>query len=100
MSERRSQRRMKMLKAGKVLLPDFVAVPCTVRDISSDGARLEFEGPVCLPDAFHLRLVAADLEIPATVAWQRRLEAGIRFTDAGASRPAEAMPRRELPSAA
>jgi hypothetical protein len=79
---------MKILKAGKVLLSDFVVVPCSICDISSDGARLEFQGPVCLPEAFRLRLVAADLEIPATVIWQRRLEAGIRFTDAGASRPA------------
>jgi hypothetical protein len=74
---------MKMLKEGKVLLSEFVAVTCCVRDITAGGARLEFDGPICLPDEFRLRIVSADLTIPATVCWQRRLEAGIRFTGIG-----------------
>jgi hypothetical protein len=83
--DRRKERRVKMLKAGKVVLTDCLAVNCAVRDISPNGARLEFEGPVALPETFSLRLVSAELDIPATVIWQRRLEAGIRFTDAGSS---------------
>jgi hypothetical protein len=74
---------MKVLKEGKVLLDDYVSVSCSIRDIAAGGARLEFEGPVCLPGEFRLRIVAADLTIPATVAWQRRLEAGINFTGVG-----------------
>ena len=36
-----------------------------------------------LPADFSLRIVSADLIIPATPAWQRKLEAGIRFTGVG-----------------
>ena len=89
-----------MLRAGKVLLSDYVEVSCSVRDISAGGARLEFDGPVCLPSEFRLRLVSADLDIPATVRWQRRLEAGISFTDAGSAASRTETPRRPLPSAA
>jgi hypothetical protein len=83
MMDRRNERRLKILKAGKVLLSDWLSVDCTVRDISPSGARLEFEGPVSLPGEFRLKLISADLTIPAVCAWQRRLEAGIRFTGVG-----------------
>jgi hypothetical protein len=36
-----------------------------------------------LPGEFRLKLISADLTIPAVCAWQRRLEAGIRFTGVG-----------------
>jgi hypothetical protein len=81
--DRRQERRLRVLKAGKVLLSDWLSVDCTVRDISSAGARLEFDVPVSLPGEFRLKLVSADLTIPAVCAWQRRLEAGIRFTGVG-----------------
>jgi hypothetical protein len=82
MRERRRERRQKVLRQGKVMLTEWVAVDCLVRDLSRGGARLEFAGPVSLPSAFQLRLVSADLTIPAAPAWQRRGEAGIRFTGA------------------
>ena len=97
MSDRRSERRLKVLKEGKVLLDDYVSVNCSIRDITPGGARLEFEGPVCLPSAFRLRMVSADVTIPATVIWQRRLEAGIRFIGVAV---VEIAPKRRLRSAA
>jgi hypothetical protein len=83
MYERRRSARMRVLKEGRVLLGDHVAVDCIVRDISAGGARLEFDGPIDLPAAFRLRIVSADLTIPARPAWQRRLEAGVTFTGVG-----------------
>lgn len=100
MHDRRSERRNKMLKDGKILLNDYVTVDCRVRDISPGGARLEFDGPVCLPAAFRLRIVSAELTIPATVAWQRRLEAGIHFTGVGSVGHVEQAPKRNARSAA
>ena len=83
MRDRRRERRQKVLKEGKVMLTEWVSVNCVVRDISPGGARIEFEGPVYLPSQFRLCIVSADLTIPAVPAWQRRGEAGIRFTGVG-----------------
>lgn len=94
MDERRSEHRMKVLKQGKIVFADRVTLDCTVRDISSAGARLEFEGPVALPGEFRLCLVSADLTIPATCVWQRRLEAGIRFVGVGTAGPVDSSPAR------
>lgn len=85
MRERRNEPRLKVLKEAKALLDDFVAVDCTLRDISTGGARIEFDGPICLPAKFSLRIVTADVTISVTTAWQRRLEAGIRFAPGAAS---------------
>lgn len=83
MRDRRRERRHRVLKEGKVMLTDWVSVNCVVRDISPGGARLEFEGPVYLPSEFQLCIVSAELTIPAVPAWQRRGEAGVRFTGVG-----------------
>ena len=85
MHERRRERRHKVLKEGKVMLSEWASVKCVVRDISASGARLEFDGPVHLPSAFHLCIVSADLTIPAVLAWQQQSEAGVRFTGVGAA---------------
>ena len=96
MRDRRRARRQKVLKEGKIMLADGVAVNCIVRDISPGGARLELDGPVCLPGEFHLRIVAADLTLPAVPAWQRRDEVGVRFTGVGVSGPAEGEATRPI----
>ncbi len=94
MRDRRRERRKRVLKEGKLMLTEWVSVRCMVRDISPGGARLEFDGPVDLPNAFHLCLVTADLTIPAVPAWQRRDEAGIRFTGVGVAGNVDNTPKR------
>jgi hypothetical protein len=83
MLERRAERRTRTLKEGKVFLSDYVSAKCTIRDLSPGGARLELETPIVLPSAFRLHIVSADIMIPATSAWQRGTEVGIRFTGVG-----------------
>lgn len=94
MHDRRSQRRHKILKEGRVVLGDNLSVSCVVRDISPAGARLEFEAPAGLPGEFGLLIVSADLTIPAALTWQRRFEAGIRFTGVGTAGGVDNSPRR------
>ena len=100
MSERRTERRVKVLKEGKVMLTDSVSVNCVVRDISPGGARLKFDGPVYLPVEFRLRIVSADLTIPATPAWQTQGEAGVRFTGVGTVGQVDNSPKRMVRRAA
>ena len=94
--DRRSERRQKVLKEGKVLLSERVSIDCLVRDISSGGARLEFFAPVNLPREFRLRIVSADLTVPAAIAWERQLEAGVRFTGVGTVGQVDNTPARIL----
>ena len=93
-------RRQLVLKEGKVILSDRVSLDCIVRDISPGGARLEFKTPVSLPPDFSLRIVSADLIIPATAAWQRKLEAGIRFTGVGMVGAVDNSPKKIVRSVA
>jgi hypothetical protein len=98
MYERRRSARIRILKEGRVLLNDQTALNCIVRDISAGGARLEFEGPVELPREFRLRIVSADLTIPARPIWQRRLEAGVTFTGVGQVGAVDNSPQRLVPA--
>ena len=98
--DRRNERRQLVLKEGKVILSERVSLDCIVRDISPGGARLEFETPVSLPPDFRLRIVSADLIIPATPAWQRKLEAGVRFTGVGMVGAVDNSPKKIVRSVA
>jgi hypothetical protein len=99
MHDRRNERRLKTLKEGRVELGGDVSVSCVVRDISPAGARLEFEAPAELPGEFRLLIVSAELTIPASLTWQRRFEAGVRFTGVGTAGGVDNSPKR-IPAAA
>lgn len=55
MEERREELRLRLLKSGKILLGK-AAVPCTVRNMSDGGARLQVQSTFGLPSAFLLAL--------------------------------------------
>ena len=53
MDERREGNRLRLLKSGKILLGK-ASVPCTVRNLSDGGARLQVGSTYGLPSAFEL----------------------------------------------
>ena len=55
MNERRGSTRVRLLKSGKILLGKAF-VPCTVRNLSAGGARLQVQSTFGLPSAFELAL--------------------------------------------
>ena len=55
MEERREDVRLRLLKSGKILLGK-ATVPCTVRNMSDGGARLQVQSTFGLPSAFELAL--------------------------------------------
>lgn len=79
MQERQSTRR-KALKKGKILLSKWASIDCTIRDLSETGAKLQFEAPTELPAEFKLMIVTTEQVIPVELAWQRGLNAGVRFS--------------------
>jgi hypothetical protein len=68
------------LKEGKVLLSDWTAIDCTIRDLTPEGARIVIGGATTLPAEFRLVTVATATMVPVKLLWQRGLSAGVAFT--------------------
>src|SRR5687767_9147118 len=81
--DRRAEPRHRVLKEGKVLLYERVALECIVHDLTTGGARIVLARPVSLPRDFRLCIISADFTIPVACVWQRQLHAGLRFTGVG-----------------
>ena len=64
-----------------------MVLDCTIRDVSDTGARLQFGGPTELPTEFRLLIVSSNQLVPAQLAWQRGLAAGVHFTGPGRDPP-------------
>jgi hypothetical protein len=79
---RRSEFRVHVLKRARVVLSTMTAIDCEIRDITTGGARIEFAGPVALPETFHLMTVSTRQIVPVARVWQRGLAAGVRFSGA------------------
>ena len=58
MIERRTTQRHRVLKQGTLAFSGGGSTDCTVRSLSSGGARIEIAGPVGLPDSFTLVIAA------------------------------------------
>jgi hypothetical protein len=78
--EHRREYRRRTLKRGRIVLSESTVIDCELRDISDDGARLVFGGPISLPEEFRLYNVSDALIAPVKLEWQRGLEAGVTFT--------------------
>ena len=79
-SEGRAARRMRTLKAGVISFAHGqCALPCTIRDITDNGARIEYTGTVPIPEVFRLLVRSDGVEAQCTVAWRHRSMIGVRF---------------------
>ena len=77
--EARAHRRRRSLKAARVILAGSSSIDCLIRDMSEQGARLEFPELTELPASFDLLVVSTGLLIPVRPAWQRGFAAGVQF---------------------
>ena len=76
MEERRSSRRTRTLRSGKILFNDKRSVvDCTVRNISADGACLQVESVRDIPAEFSLAVEGLEASKACRLIWQsdRRL---------------------------
>ena len=80
--DKRTQKRRRVLKDGRVLLPGSrVTYDCAVRDLSETGARLRLQSDsIILPERFELVFVADHLAYPAFRKWRRGDEYGVALT--------------------
>ena len=78
MEERRSNRRQRTLKGGRISFGGG-AIDCTVRNLSDHGAALDVSSPVGIPERFTLVVDTLDRQLPCRVIWRKETRIGVRF---------------------
>ncbi len=78
MIEKRAATRSKVLKGGAVAV-DGGSIPCTVRNMSSSGAAVEFAQRVDLPPTFTLRIKRDRFARRCRPVWSSARRAGMAF---------------------
>jgi hypothetical protein len=77
---RRSERRMRTLLTGKLVFGEHgLTADCTIRNLSSGGAKLQTSLAATLPREVWLIVVRKDCAYRASVAWRVGEEVGVRF---------------------
>ena len=78
--ERRASPRSRMLKKGKLILPNKISVyDCVIRDLSQTGARITCEETGNLPNELQLMFFAIREVRYVRVVWRRPGELGVEF---------------------
>jgi hypothetical protein len=91
MAEKRTCGRRRVLKGAFIVFNERrLTLPCTVRDISETGARLQVPGSVVVPDKLTLVIEIDGFEVDCEVARRRPPEVGVRFVSA----PRQGTPKR------
>jgi len=77
---RRNARRFPAHHPAQILLGPDAMIPCTVKDISTGGARIALKPQMDLPETFELFIAAHDLQVRrARVCWRKGDFAGVAF---------------------
>lgn len=78
-SEKRGVQRRSTLKTGKIVFnAGRSTIDCTVRNLSSTGAKLQVNSVVGIPDTFDLMLDGHSKQ-PCRIKWRRLKEIGVEF---------------------
>lgn len=89
-ADHRSDRRAKQLKSGIIVTNGRKStLACTIRDVSTSGARLRLGSVVNLPEEFELIFVNDRKIVPVKKCWHTHPECGVTFI--GRMRPAPAL---------
>jgi len=79
--DRRGAPRRRVLKGSIILFNDRKStLPCTVRDLSSTGARLRVESSITVPGTFILVIELDGFEADCEVVHRRAKDLGVKFT--------------------
>ena len=87
---RRTGRRVRTFKEGKVVLSDWALIDCVVWDLNTTVARLRFPEVTPLQEVFRLLISATGLSVAAELRWAAGREVGVEFTGPSQKAP----PRR------
>jgi PilZ domain len=79
MIEKRAAPRHRVLKHGTLAFAGGGGVDCTVRNISSSGARLDIANPIGVPQTFTLVIEADQFMRRCHAAWSNDKRVGVAF---------------------
>jgi hypothetical protein len=79
--QRRSPRRTAFMQASIFHPLQTERLRCIVRDISQDGALVDFPHPKDLPSLFWLRLEGEATLCLCTIAWRSERQLGVEFSE-------------------
>jgi len=80
MEERRRSVRRRALKGARIVFNHGASsLSCLVRNLSEDGARLELESSLGVPETFVLYFSEGETPRECVVAWRREKAIGVRF---------------------
>jgi hypothetical protein len=86
MSERRKELRSRTLLGGVIAFNESRStLECSVRNLSEQGARIEFTSSALLPDRFDMTVGRKQTTFRASTVWRTQAAAGVRLIDARAS---------------
>jgi PilZ domain len=79
MIERRTAQRRRVLKQGTLAFSGGGSADCTVRNISSNGARIDIENPTGLPESFTLMIASRSFMRHCRAVWVGDQRLGVAF---------------------
>ena len=79
MIEKRTAYRQRVLKHGTLTFGGGGGIDCTVRNISSSGARLDVASPVGLPESLTLVIEADHFMRRCRAVWTSERQIGVAF---------------------
>ena len=85
MEERRFDQRTRMAKPGTIFTPDGRVYACSLRNLSSGGAKLVTPNARDIPDTFRLEVPEEDINRRCMVLRRGRGDIGVRFLDAASA---------------
>lgn len=79
MVEKRAKPRHRVLKRGTLAFQGGGAIDCTVRNLSSSGARIDVASPVGLPQYLTLIIEADHFMRRCHAVWRKEKQIGVAF---------------------
>jgi len=77
--EKRTAARRRVLKRGTLAFHSGGSVDCTVRNISSNGARIEIANPIGVPQSFTLVIAVDQFMRRCHAVWSNDTRMGVAF---------------------
>jgi hypothetical protein len=85
---RRKTQRIICSVAARIIVPGSQSVDCTIRDVTTDGAKLALDARISVNDRVFLLIPSIAEVWAAEIRWRRGQEVGVRFFRGEADLPA------------
>jgi hypothetical protein len=83
MRNHRLSNRLPSIREGRIRISREVSqIPCTIRDLSTTGARIWLPGSVDLPSEFELEIPMLEQTVRARLIWSKAQNHGVEFLKA------------------